>query len=214
MPETTRAVLRIALTGGIATGKSYVRRRFETLGVPTIDADALAREVVRPGTAGLAAIVGRFGPGILQNDGTLDRPALASIVFADEIARRDLERIVHPAVRGAIARWQEDLAARPAGRRPPYSLADIPLLYETGREGDFDLVIVAACGAETQVERVMTRDGASEAAARARLAAQLPIDDKARRADIVIRTDGTFADTDRQIADAHARLLTLARARH
>ena len=189
-------MLRVALTGGIATGKSYVRERLEGMGVPTIDADVLARDVVEPGQPALDAIVARFGPGVLQPAGTLDRAALARHVFADADARRDLERIVHPAVYGAIRAWLVELAA--AGC-VPFAVADIPLLYETGRQGDFDAVVVTACAPEVQVQRVVARDGATADQARQRLAAQWPIADKAARADFVIDTGGTFAETDRQV---------------
>src|SRR5688500_9074771 len=131
---------RIALTGGIATGKSHVRRRFEELGVPTIDADTLAREAVAPDTEGLAAVVRTFGAGILDASGALDRKKLAAIVVSDEDARRRLEAIVHPAVREATDRWFASLDER----RHPIAIADIPLLYEVGRDRDFDGVIVAA----------------------------------------------------------------------
>jgi dephospho-CoA kinase len=188
-------VRRIALTGGIATGKSYVRSRFEALGVPTIDSDVLAREAVAPGTDGLRAVVARFGPGVLAADGSLDRAKLAGIVFGDADARRALEAIVHPEVRRVTEAWFASLD--PA--RHPFAIADIPLLYEVGRERDFDRVIVAACDPATQLRRVMHRDGVSEDDARKRLAAQLPIEEKVRRADWVIRTDGTFEETDRQV---------------
>jgi dephospho-CoA kinase len=192
---------RVALTGGIATGKSYVRAQFEKLGVPTIDADALAREAVAPGTPGLEAVVKRFGPGVLDATGALDRKRLGSIVFDDEQARRDLEAIVHPSVRAAIDEWFASLP-----EATPFGIADIPLLYETGREKDFDAVIVATVDRETQLRRVMTRDGLSEAGAQARLAAQLPIADKVARAGHVIRTDGSSEDTDRQVDKLHQRL--------
>ncbi len=194
---------RIALTGGIATGKSHVRARLAALGVPTIDADVLARDAVAPGSPGLAAVIARFGPGVLDPAGALDRRALAAIVFADGQARRDLEAIVHPLVRAATDRWFGSLD--PA---TPLAVADIPLLYETGRDADFDRVIVVAAAPETQVRRIIARDGLSEADARARLAAQLPIDEKVRRADHVIRTDGAITDTDRQVDDL---LRTLSR---
>lgn len=190
-----RRVRRVALTGGIATGKSYVRARFEARGVPTIDADRIAREVVGPGTPGLAAVVARFGRAVLDPQGVLDRRALGAIVFADSAAREELERIIHPAVRARIDAWFNGLD--PASRR--WALADIPLLYETGRDGDFDEVIVAACDPETQVRRVMQRDRLAEPEARQRLAAQLPIAEKVRRAHHVIRTDGPFEETDRQV---------------
>jgi dephospho-CoA kinase len=188
---------RVALTGGIATGKSYVRAQFEKLGVPTIDADTLAREAVAPGTAGLAAVVDRFGPAVLSSSGVLDRQKLASIVFMDPAARRDLEAIVHPAVRDATDAWFD--ALDPA--RYSLAIADIPLLYEVGRDRDFDAVIVTAVDPETQVRRVVERDDATEAEARQRLAAQLPIEEKVARADYVIRTDGTFEQTDAQVRD-------------
>lgn len=199
---------RVALTGGIATGKSYVRGRFEALGVPTIDSDVLAREAVAPGTPGLAAVVSRFGRDILDADGALDRQKLGRIVFADPEARKALEVIVHPEVRGATERWFASLD--PA--RHPMAIADIPLLYEVGRDPDFDAVVVAACAPETQLRRLMRRDGLSEAEARQRLAAQLPIDDKAGRADFVIRTDGSFADTDQQVREVLEALARRAAA--
>jgi len=201
-------VLRVALTGGIATGKSYVRARFERLGLPTIDADQLARDVVAPGRPALAAIAGRFGAAILQADGTLDRAALARRVFADTSARRDLERIVHPAVYDAIRAWLADVEA---GGQADLAVADIPLLYETGREGDFDAVVVAACDPEEQVRRVVARDRTAPEHARQRLAAQWPIADKVARADFVIDTGRTFEDTDRQVADVLEALRKRAR---
>ena len=195
-------VRRIALTGGIATGKSHVRARFEALGVPTIDSDALAREAVAPGTPGLAVVVDRFGREVLDANGALDRQKMAKLVFVDPDARKALEAIIHPHVRQATDAWFASLEPH----QHPYALADIPLLYEVGRDQDFDSVIVAACDPETQMRRVMKRDGSSEAEARQRLAAQLPIDEKVRLADYVIRTDGSFDDTDRQVRDVNARL--------
>ena len=186
---------RIALTGGIATGKSWVRARFEDRGVPTIDADVLAREAVAEGTPGLAAVVRRFGREILLSSGALDRQKLAGIVFADPDARRDLEAIVHPEVRRATEEWFALLDPRVHS----WALADIPLLYETGRDRDFDAVIVVACDPETQVRRIVDRDGLSEHEARQRLAAQLPIAGKVAKADYVIRTDGTLDETDEQV---------------
>jgi len=194
---------RIALTGGIATGKSHVRAQFEALGVPTIDADVLARGAVAPGTVGLSAVVARFGSEIVDTAGTLDRKKLGAIVFADSAARRDLEAIIHPIVRRATDAWFASLDAS----RHPFAIADIPLLYETGRDADFEAVIVAACDADTQIRRVMERDGLTEAEARQRIAAQLPIDEKVRRADHVIRTDGTFEETGRQVRAVYEALL-------
>jgi dephospho-CoA kinase len=188
-------MLRVGLTGGIGTGKSYVLRRLRAAGVPAVDADILAREAVAPGSAGLAAVVERFGADVLTADGTLDRARLGALVFRDDAARRDLEQIVHPIVRRGIAAFFESLAKDTA-----LAVADIPLLYETHRERQFDKVVVVACAPATQVSRVMARDGLSQEEAERRVAAQLPIGEKARRADYVIRTDGTHAETDAQIA--------------
>lgn len=195
-------MLQVALTGGIATGKSYCLERFAARKVPTVDADRLARLAVAPGSAGLAAVVERFGPGMLLADGSLDRPALAKIVFADRAARADLEAIVHPDVYRRIRDW---LARLPPST--PVAIADIPLLFETGHEHDFDKVIVAACSVSEQLRRLVVRDGLSESAARARLDAQWPIDEKIKRADYVIRTDGSFADTDAEIGRVHEALI-------
>ena len=194
-------MLRVALTGGIATGKSYCLQRFAELGAATIDADALAREAVAPGTAGLRAVVERFGDGVLAPDGTLDRPALGRLVFADAKARAALEAIIHPEVYRRIREWFPNV---PAQTR--VAIADIPLVFETGHYHDFDRVIVAACDPAEQVRRVMARDGLDEAGARARLAAQWPIAEKVSRAQHVIWTDRGFAETDRQVADVFTSL--------
>ena len=195
------AVRRVALTGGIATGKSHVRAEFERLGVPTIDADVLARAAVAPGTPGLSAVAARFGPEVLDSSGALDRKRLAAIVFQDATARQDLERIVHPAVRLAIDHW---FAALPPTQ--PFAIADIPLLYETGRHAEFDAVVATTCDPETQVRRVMSRDSVSESEARQRIAAQLSSDEKMRRATHVIHTDGAFEETARQVRDVYNKL--------
>jgi dephospho-CoA kinase len=198
-------VRRVALTGGIATGKSYCLRRFAGLGAAVIDADSLARAAVAAGTAGLAEVVQRFGPGVLRPDGSLDRARLGQVVFADADARRDLEAIVHPAVRRAIHDWFRD-REKDSGNHFHVAIADIPLLSETGREKDFGAVIVVACRPDQQLARLMARDGIDEAAARQRLAAQLPIEDKARRADYVIDTSGTFEETDGGIGRVWAQI--------
>ena len=194
-------MVRVALTGGIGTGKSYCLARFAELGVPIADADQLAREAVAPGSPGLQAIVERFGAGLLLPDGSLDRPALGRIVFADAAARAQLEAIVHPEVYRRIRAWVANL---PPGTR--VGIADVPLLYETGHQHDFDRVIVCACPPELQIERVMTRDRLSKEEAEARLAAQWPIEEKAARADYVIRTDTSFAETDLQVRTILERL--------
>jgi dephospho-CoA kinase len=201
-------MLRVALTGGIATGKTYCLRRFAGHGAPVADADRLARDAVAPGSAPLGAIVTRFGRAILAPDGALDRRRLAAIVFADPDARRDLERIVHPVVYRMIAEWFAALEA--GGRR--LGIADIPLLFETGHAGDFDRVVVAACPPDLQVRRLVDRDGLAEAEARRRLAAQWPIAEKRGAADFVIDTSGTTAETDARVDTVWAALQAVARS--
>jgi dephospho-CoA kinase len=196
-------VSRVALTGGIATGKSYCLSRFVELGAPTIDADQLARQAIAPGTPGFDAVLTRFGRAVEKRDGGLDRDALARLVFADDDARRDLETIVHPVVYAAINKWFDGLSS--AGGRTQAAIADIPLLYETGRERDFDFVIVAACRPEQQLERLKAR-GMSESDAQKRIAAQMPIDQKAARANFLIDTSDTIAQTNLQVLQIWEKL--------
>jgi dephospho-CoA kinase len=192
----TVGLLRVALTGGIATGKSYCLTRFAELGAPTIDADVLAHRAAAPGTPGFDAVVARFGPEILHPHGEIDRARLGRLVFADANARHDLEAIIHPAVYREIDQW---FGSFTASGRSQAAIADIPLLFETGREASFDRVIVAACPAETQVTRVMARNKLSEAEARQRVASQMPIQEKRQRADFVIDTSGERSQTDAQV---------------
>ena len=200
---------RVALTGGIATGKSHVLAVFTALGVPTIDADILAREAVAPGTTGFEAVKARFGPSILDPTGALDRRKLGDIVFADAQARRDLQAIIHPAVVAAIDRWFTGLEGAAAG----FAIADIPLLFETGREHQYDIIIVTACELQTQIRRLIARDRVTDTEARQRISAQLPIEEKVRRADYVIRTDGMVAETNAQVHAVYQRLSDPAAAR-
>jgi dephospho-CoA kinase len=195
-------MLRAALTGGIATGKSFCLSRFEALGARVVDADVLARESVAPGTAALAAVVSRFGPAVSAPDGSLDRAALARIVFHDRTARADLEAIVHPEVYRRIGAWFAD---QPATTK--VAIADIPLLFETGQQHEFDRVIVCACDPAEQLRRLKARDRLTDDDARARLEAQWPIEEKVRRADYVIRTDGTHADTEAQVREIYREML-------
>jgi len=194
-------MVRAALTGGIATGKSFCLMAFAALGAATVDADLLAREAVAPGTPGLARVIERFGPAILRADGSLDRAALGRLIFADRAARADLEAIIHPDVYRRIGEWSANL---PAGTR--VSIADIPLLFETGHHHQFERIIVCACDPAEQVRRIMARDDLPAAEARERLAAQWPIEEKVARADYVIRTDGTFAETEQQVREVFGRL--------
>jgi len=188
-------MLKVGLTGGIATGKSYVLEQFRRRGVPCLDADTLAHGVTASGTEATTAIAARFGAGVLAADGAVDRARLGPIVFADAAARRDLEAIVHPAVYRAIA---AGVRAFEILGRDPFVIVDVPLLYETGAAKDFDRVIVTACLPATQLARLQQR-GLSEAEARQRVAAQWPTDEKTSRADFVVTTDGTFDETNAQV---------------
>jgi len=188
-------VVRIALTGGIATGKSYVLDAFRRRGIPCLDADALAHGVMAAGTEATAAIADRFGTEVLDASGNVDRRKLAPIVFADVDARRDLEAIVHPAVRRAIA---AGLRAFELAEAAPLAIVDIPLLFETGRATDFDRVVATVCSPATQRQRLVAR-GLTPAEVEARLAAQLPAAEKAARADFVISTEGTYEETGAQV---------------
>lgn len=188
-------MLKVGLTGGIATGKTYVAAKLRARGIPVIDADALAHGVMAAGTEATAAIAQRFGAGVLTPDGSVNRARLAPIVFADPEARQALEAIVHPAVHRAT-----DAGIRAFELTGDHALVvvDVPLLYETGSEKRFDKVIVTVCPAALQIERMKER-GLSEDAARQRIAAQLPSEAKTSRADFVIDTSGSFEQTDRQI---------------
>jgi dephospho-CoA kinase len=194
-------MLKVALTGGIATGKSHVLEQFRRHGIPCLDADELAHGVTSAGTEATVAIAARFGLDVLAPDGSVNRAKLGAIVFADPIARKELEAIVHPAVYRAMA------AGLRAFEMLEYAMTvvDVPLLYETSAEKQFDRVVATLCPPDVQLARLVGR-GMSEEAARQRLAAQWPADEKAARADFVIRTDGSFEETDRQIADVLRQL--------
>lgn len=179
-------MLNVGLTGGIAAGKSAVARQLAELGAVLIDADAIARAVVEPGTPGLAAVVAAFGPGILTADGALDRPALGALVFADDAAREKLNSIVHPLVRAESARLR---AAAPAGA---VVVQDIPLLVETGQGAHFDAVLVVAAPREERLRRMIEDRGMSREDALARIAAQASDAERAAVADILIENSGTL----------------------
>lgn len=184
---------RIGLTGGIASGKTLVADALARFGASVIDADVIAREVVEPGTPGLAAVAGRFGHAVLQPDGTLDRARLAEVVFADDSARAELNAIVHPLVRRRAAELEQAL--------PPGAvvLHVIPLLVETGQAGDYDGIIVVDAPVETQVSRLMHRNDLTSEAARARVRAQAPRTDRLAAADWVVDNSGDEASTLAQV---------------
>jgi dephospho-CoA kinase len=187
-------VLRIGLTGGIGSGKSEVSRLLAAHGAVVIDADRLAREVVEPGTPGLADVVETFGPGVLAADGSLDRGALGQRVFGDDDARRRLEAIIHPRVRARAAELEAAAGA------DAVVVHDIPLLVETGQAGSFDGVIVVDVPVETQVRRLVDRRGMSEAEARSRIAAQAPREQRAGAADWIVDNTGPLADLEAAVA--------------
>ena len=193
---------RIALTGGIATGKSHVLAQFTRAGVPTLDTDDLAHAAVAIGTPGLSEVIARFGPSVCAADGGLDRRAMAAVIFSDPQARRDLEAIVLPRVRQATERWLAGMDAQ----QHPYVVVAVPLLYEVGRDKDFDAVIVTTCSADAQRARLMARSSISVTEAQQRIDAQLPQELKVSRADYVIDTNGRVADTDNQVAALMERL--------
>jgi len=192
-------MLRVGLTGGIASGKSLVADELAARGAIVIDADVLAREVVEPGTPALAAIIDRFGAQVLR-DGQLDRTRLAQIVFADPLARRDLERIVHPAVRDRAAELE-----RAAGDAAVV-VHVIPLLVETGQHEDFDLVVTVDVDHETQIQRLMVRNGYTRAEAESRIAAQASREDRKRAADVVLDNTGSVSRLREQIDALWAEL--------
>ena len=197
-------MLRIGLTGGIASGKSAAAAVFAELGVPVIDSDVIAREVVAPGSLGLAAIRARFGEGVLQADGQLDRRALRAQVFADPTARRELEALTHPLIR-------ERMAAQSAAAGGPYQIHAIPLLVEGGaRRPGIDRVLVIDCPEEIQVQRVMARDRVDEAGARAVLAAQASRAQRLAAADDVIVNDQGLETLREAVVTLHQRYLGLA----
>lgn len=185
------------LTGGIGSGKSAVAGRLRDRGLPVIDADELAREVVRPGSPGLAEIVATFGQGVLDARGELDRKKLASIVFADSALRERLNAITHPRVRDLFIERALELGAR----GEPLACYEVPLLVESGLADALRPLVVVSASEATQLERAARRDGASRDHVRARIQAQMPLADKVELADFVIENEGSLEDL-RARADA------------
>jgi dephospho-CoA kinase len=184
-------MLKVAVTGGIGTGKSVVLAELAACGAPVVDADAFVHEALRAGSPSIEAVRARFGDTVIASGGDVDRARLGAIVFRDDQARRDLEAMLHPAVYRRIETWMHAREEEGA----PIAVVEIPLLYETGHERDFDCVIVTACDGEEQVRRTMSRSGSSEPDARRRIAAQWPLAEKVRRADFVLRTDASLEET-------------------
>lgn len=193
----------LGLTGGIASGKSTAGRMLARAGVPVIDADVLAREAVAAGSPGLAAVVARFGVDVLDASGALDRKKLGAVVFGDDDARRALNAIVHPEVARLAAERFEALRASGAHA---WCVYEVPLLFENGLDAAMDATILVAVDDAVQLQRVMARDGLDEAAARARVRAQMPQDEKRRRATVVVPNDGALADLAENLAAAWQRV--------
>jgi dephospho-CoA kinase len=191
---------RVGLTGGVASGKSTVSAIFAELGAVVVDADVLAREVVAPGTDGLAAIVAAFGDEVLTADGALDRPAMGALVFADAEKRRVLEGIIHPRVR---ARAAEIEASAPAD---VVVVHDIPLLTETGQAASFDAVVVVDVPVETQVARMVGLRGMTREEAESRIAAQATREDRLAIATYVVENAGTLEQLRARVAEVYAEL--------
>jgi dephospho-CoA kinase len=199
-----RRFLLVGLTGSIATGKSTVSRMFAHLGARVLDADLLAREVVMPGQPAYLKIVEEFGQGVVQDDGTLDRKALGAIVFAEPTRRKRLEEITHPAI---AARQQRILSVLDEEAFEGIVIWDVALLFETGGVARMDRVVVVATDPETELARLMARDGMAEADARARIASQMPVAEKAKRAHYVIDNSGDRAFTEHQVKVVYEALL-------
>jgi dephospho-CoA kinase len=202
--ERRARMLRVGLTGGIGSGKSAVSERLAALGAVILDADKAARAVVEPGTAGLARIAETFGPGVLSDDGSLDRAKLAGIVFGDSAALAKLNAIVHPLVHEHLRAAGE--AAEKAGGDGAVIVHDVPLLAEAGRSAEFDLVIVVDAPPEVRLERLAEQRGIPADQARARMAAQATREQRLAVADIVIDNSGTLAELDRRVAEVWASL--------
>jgi dephospho-CoA kinase len=185
----------IGLTGGIGCGKSTVARLLQARGIPVVSADQLARDVVAVGQPALAAIVRAFGTEYLRDDGTLDRAKLGALVFGDAGARKALEAITHP----AIAREAARRIAALASEGHALVFYEIPLLFETARESMFHRTVTVAASTETQIARIVERDGLSRAEAQARIDAQMPVADKVARADHAIWNDGDLDALEREV---------------
>ncbi len=205
-----RRFLLVGLTGSIATGKSTVSRMFAHLGARVLDADLLAREVVMPGQPAYLKIVEEFGQAVVQEDGTLDRKGLGAIVFAEPARRKRLEEITHPAI---AARQQRILSVLEEEAFEGIVIWDVALLFETGGVAKVDRVVVVYADPETEVARLIARDGMAEADARARIASQMPVAEKAKRAHYVIDNSGDRAHSEGQVKAVYEALLAELAAR-
>jgi dephospho-CoA kinase len=204
---STPAPFRVALTGGIASGKTTVARLFAELGVPLIDTDVIARQVVEPGQPALAQVMAAFGADVLDAEGRLDRRRLRERIFADPSARQRLEAILHPAIRAEMEHQSRE-------SHGPYQILVIPLLTEGKRRDHVDRVLLVDVPEELQVQRLMTRDGATHQQAQAALNAQATRAARLAMADDIVRNTGGVDDLRERVAALHAQYLALAAARH
>ena len=203
MAQAEPLTFRVALTGGIASGKSTVADLFAALGVPVIDTDVIAREVVEPGRPALAQVAEAFGADVLDAGGCLDRKRMRERIFADADARRRLQAILHPAIRAEMERQSQAAGG-------PYQVLVIPLLAEGGRRDHVDRVLLVDVPEELQIQRVMWRDGVSHQQAQASLDAQATRAQRLEMADDVLRNTGRVDDLREQVAKLHQRYLALA----
>ena len=199
----TSRVFRVALTGGIASGKSTVADMFGELGAVLIDTDVIARDVVLPGTAGLQDIVDSFGADLLDADGMLDRPAMRRLVFADDAKRQQLEAVLHPRIRQEAERQMQT-------RGGPYQIVIVPLLVESPLKSLVDRIVVVDCSEDVQLERLLARDTGTKDQARRMMAAQASREERLALADDVIANDADIDETRSQVAALHARYLSFA----
>lgn len=201
-------MLRVGLTGSIAVGKSFVTSVLGDLGCRTIDADAIAREVVAPGSPGLVSVVAAFGGTILTAEGTLDRKKLGEVVFSDELRRKQLNSILHPLI---IARQDELLRKWELEEPGGVAVVDAALMIESGGFRRFDKIIVVHCRPEVQLQRVMDRDGLSREAAEKKISSQMSQEEKLKFADYRIDTSAGFEDTRRQTEELYKQLQSIAK---
>ena len=197
-------MLRVGLTGGIASGKSTVSLLLKEKGIPVIDSDKIARDLVQSGSEALSEIAEAFGPGVLAADGTLDRTRLGQIVFADESKRRELEGMLHPRIMAAQDRWLEQMRARGDS---PVAVVDAALMIESGGWERFDRIVVVDCDESHQMARLADREGMDEETARARLASQMPLPEKAKYADRLVDNRGSLEDLKGWVDELAAWLL-------
>ncbi len=195
-------MLKVGLTGGIACGKTVVRRRLEERGVPTLDADAVVHRLLQSGTDVTRRIAQGFGSAVLASDGSVDRKALGAIVFSDEDARKKLNAIVHPGVWREIERFFEEREKA----SDPVAVVDAALMIETGSYRRYDRVVVVHCRPELQLDRLMARDGLSREDALRRMSAQMPIEEKRPFADFLVDTSGSIEETLKQADELVSKL--------